>query len=63
MSNALRACCLLLTGVLLGIAAADFPAVPPIEDQANLGVGIQHTMTLLATSTASACGCCSTANR
>jgi hypothetical protein len=43
---------LLLTAALaLGLAAADFPAVPPVADQANLGVGVQRTMTLLATST------------
>jgi hypothetical protein len=51
MSNALRACCLLFTGVLCAIAAADFPPVPPLADKANFGVGIQRTMTLLATST------------
>ena len=36
---------------LLPAAGADFPPVPPVADQANLGVGIQRTMTLLATST------------
>jgi len=51
MSNALRASFILLTGVLCGLAAADFPPVPPLPDKANFGVGIQRTMTLLATST------------
>jgi hypothetical protein len=31
--------------------AADLPPVPPVADTANLGVGIQRAMTLMATST------------
>ncbi len=41
----------ILLASLLGAVAADFPPVPTVADQANLGVGIQRTMTLLATST------------
>ncbi len=50
-SIALRACSIWFTGLLLGATGADYQAVPPVADQANLGVGIQRTMTLLATST------------
>jgi hypothetical protein len=33
------------------LPAADLPPVPPVADTANLGVGIQRAMTLMATST------------
>lgn len=46
--SALFPFCILLATALTVLAAAD---VPPVADQANLGVGIQRTMSLLATST------------
>ena len=41
----------LLVAGLLSAHAADLPPVPAVADQANLGVGIQRAMTLMATST------------
>ncbi len=43
--------CALLTAVLLPLAAVDYPPLSPPSDPAALGLGIQRTMTLLATST------------
>jgi hypothetical protein len=42
---------LVLVAGVLHAAAADLPPVPPVADAANLGVGIQRAMTLMATST------------
>lgn len=47
----LAASALLLVAGLMSVTAADFPRVPAVADQANLGVGIQRAMTLMATST------------
>lgn len=41
----------LLVAATTFAAAADLPPVPPVADTANLGVGIQRAMTLMATST------------
>jgi len=42
---------LTLLAFLAPARAADYPAVPPSKDPASLGLGVQRTMTLLATST------------
>jgi hypothetical protein len=42
---------LLCVAGLVGATAADLPPVPPVADTANLGVGIQRAMMLMATST------------